>query len=484
MTEETQLADDLTPEQARDYLWRSGNIAELLLDNLQKKMIDGYRGSANESEITFVLSRQTGKSYGFGVLAIEECIRRPEIVVLYIAPTLKMAKRILKNNFNQILKTCPKDMRPVFKTQDSEYLFPNGSRIILCGFNAGEIEGVRGNTAHIVMLDECGFMDEAEFEYGINSVAYPTLNVTKGTMMMCSTLPKSATHPYWSRVLKARMENRCIEGTIYDCPRYTQDDIDKFAKRVGGYDSIDFRREYLNEMITDEERAVIPEATKERMANMTKVMNRPPHFDSYVAMDIGFRDYTAIIFGYYDFLKNKVVIEDEVVLKGVRVTTATICDEMKKKESLHWGHKKPHLRIADNNNLILLNELSQPPYNLPILPTAKDNREAAINKLRLLVQKEQLVIHPRCVQLLQHIQHATWNKKRSEFDRDPINGHFDLLAALIYFVRNVQFGKNPYPQEWLMTHESFSIEGMGGNQPKNEFEKAMVELFNPLKKKR
>lgn len=474
--------ENLTPEQARDVLWQTGNITELILDDLQKKVLNNARTSSLSSEIIFVMSRQIGKSFAFAGYAIEECLRRPGIVILYIAPTLKMAKRITKNNFTEFLNTCPKDLRPTFKTQESEYVFPNGSRIILCGFNAGEVEGVRGNKAHLVLLDECGFMDEHEFEYGVNSVIYPTLNSTKGTLVMCSTLPKSATHPYWERVMKARMEGRCIEGTIYDCPRYNLEDIKKFAERVGGFDSVDFKREYLNLMITDEERAVIPEATQERINRLTTDNPRPAHFDTYVSMDIGFRDYTAILFGYYNFLSNKVIIEDEVILKGTQVTTASIHAAIEGKEYDLWSNKRVFLRVADNNNLILLNELSQQPYNLPIIPTAKDNREAAINKLRLLIQKEQLEIHPRCKNLIQQIQHATWNKKRTDFDRDPLNGHFDALSSLIYFVRNIQFGRNPFPDDWLMKHNAFYVEG-NKIQPKNEFEKHLSTMFNPFKSK-
>lgn len=474
---------EMTPEEARDVLWRTGQAWEFILDPLQQKIVKAFKESDRGKELILVLGRQVGKSFGLFTLAYCYCIENPGVTVTYVCPTLKMAKKITRMTMREVTRTAPKDCIAKFNTQDSQYNFENGSVIELAGFNAGQIDDSRGGKSHIVIVDECGFMDASEFEYGITSVLYPKLNSTRGIMLMCSTLPKSAAHPYWIRVLGAKLENRLVEGTVYDCPRYDESDIKKFADRMGGFDSIDFRREFLNEMVTDEDKAVIPEASKEKMESIVKVVERPAHFDSYISMDIGFKDYTAIIFGYYDFLRNTVVIEDEVILKGTRVTTVAIADAIRKKEEELWKYKKPYLRISDNNNLILLNELTQHPHNLPIMPTAKDNREAAINKLRLLIQKDQLVIHPRCHTLIQHVQHATWNNKRNDFDRDPQNGHFDALAALIYFCRNVQYQKNPYPAEYMMTSEAFYVNMQDGfDNPRTEFEVHMKSIFNPFNK--
>lgn len=424
----------------------------------------------------------THNSFGLFSLAVCHAIKYGGITVTYVAPTLKMAKKITKMTLNEIISlgSPPKSCIPKFNTQDSEYNFPNGSKIELAGFNGGQIDDARGGKSHIVIVDECGFMDSHEFEYGIKSVLYPKLNSTKGIMLMCSTLPKSASHPYWNRVLLAKLENRLVEGTIYDCPRYSQEDIDKFADRVGGYETVDFKREYLNLMITLEDKAVIPEASIEKMNKIVKEVERPPFYDPYVSMDIGFRDYTAVVYGYYDYLRNTVVIEDESIIRGSAVTTSSIHETIQKKEQELWN-AKAYLRVADNNNLILLNELSLPPYSLPILATAKDNREAAINKVRLLIQKETLIINPRCKHLIQQIQNATWNARRTDFDRDVLEGHQDCLAALIYLVRNVHFGRNPYPADYMMTYDTFQVPITGGfDRPKDDFQKAMKSLFNPL----
>jgi hypothetical protein len=344
-------------------------------------------------------------------------------------------------------------------TQESAYVYPNGSRIEMSGFNAGEIEAMRGPKAHLIIVDECGFM--TDLKYGLRSVLTPKLNSTKGSMLLCSTLPKSAAHEYWEFVKRAEFDGTLFKKDIFQCPRYTKEDIDGFAEEMGGYDSIDFRREFLNEMITDQESAF---------------------YDSYVAMDIGFRDYTAVLFGYYDFLKAKFVVEDEVLLKGNKVTTTAVATLVKQKEEELYNTKPVYLRVADNNNPIFLNDLAQDPHKLYFQPTAKDDKESAISKVRLMIQQEKLIINPRCKTLINHVKYATWNSKRSGFDRDLQNGHFDAADALIYLIRNIHSQKNPYPNSYFLP-EGTLWDTTDKNSPKNAFERDIKELFNPFKPK-
>lgn len=469
------MSRELTPKEARRVIWESGHIVDFLLDSNQKDIYKHYKESTRKTQVV-VLARQMGKSFGLLTIAVQECLLKPNIVVDYIAPRLNQGKKIVRATFLEIFKTCPRDLQPEYKTQESCYLFPNGSRINLGGFNAGEIESHRGPRSNLIIIDESGYCDN--LNYGLKSVLFPKLNSTKGKILLCSTLPKSAEHEYWELVKKAEFEGILMKRDIYACPRYTLEDIKGFADEVGGFDSTDFLREYKCVMVTDTESAVVPEATEEKMKAIIGTQDRPAFFDCYVSMDIGFKDFTAVLFGYYDFLKNKVVIEDEYVIKGNKVTTKSLHAAIEAKESELWL-AKPYLRYADNNNLILLNELSQDPYRTTFIPTAKDNKEAAISKLRLLVQNESILINPKCKYLIDHLKYATWNTKRTGFDRDTQHGHFDTLDALIYFVRNVQYNKNPYPSGHFLPSGT-----LWHNEAKpelTEFQSSIKEMFNPFK---
>jgi hypothetical protein len=204
------------------------------------------------------------------------------------------------------------------------------------------------------------------------------------------------------------------------------------------------------EIIRDSDSMVIPEFDDEAENEIVMEYDRPKFFDSYLAMDIGGKDFTVILLGYYDFLKNKVVIEDEIVLRE-KQNSEQIAKQVKKKMEGLWGEKQPYLMFADNNNVILLNDL-QIYHGLNFLPTKKDNKEAQINQVRLKVQNRDIVIHPRCKTLIYHLKTATWAKTNSkgyrQFARSADQGHFDAVDALIYFVRNVIYGKNPYPSDY------------------------------------
>lgn len=106
----------------------------------------------------------------------------------------------------------------------------------------------------------------------------------------------------------------------------------------------------------------------------------------------------------------------------------------------------PYLRISDNN-LILINDL-QVLHRLTFLATDKDDKEAAVNNLRILIDSGRIIVNPKCKHLVNQLKYATWNKSKKSFDRSLDSGHYDLIDALIYLARNVHFSRNPYPSDW------------------------------------
>lgn len=466
----------ISPQQAREILWRKSKITDFLLDSNQKVLRDQLKSIKRKTHVA-LFSRQSGKSYGALGIAVEELLARPNITICYVAPRLKQGKKIVKATFDEIFKSCPQDLKPKFDRDSSTYIFPSSkSKLELYGFNAEEIESARGPKAHMIIVDECGFMND--LKYGLKSVLYPKLNSTKGSMILISTLPRSQGHEFWEIVKQAEFKETLVKRDIYQCPRYTKEDIDGFAEEVGGYDSVDFKREYLNIMITDEDHAVIPEANDETLAKLVKNYQRPPYFDPYVSMDIGVKDLTGVLYAYYDFITGKVVIEDEATFKGRSFTTANLANSIKKTEERLWDLKKPYLRVADNNNLILLNDLGID-YNINFIATAKDNKHAWLNQIRILISEERLIINPRCKQLIFHLKNATWNKNKTDYERSLDGGHYDLVDALAYLIRNIAYTRNPYPKGYGMLYGDSHMRL--GDSNKTKFEEHLISMFS-LKK--
>jgi hypothetical protein len=207
------------------------------------------------------------------------------------------------------------------------------------------------------------------------------------------------------------------------------------------------RREYFCEFVTDASSAVIPEFTKEREQAMTRTWPLPDYYDSYVAMDPGFNDRTGILFAYWDFRNARLVIQDEALLD--QANTQAIAATIAAKEGALWGRKKPYLRISDVD-LRLIADL-QAMHSLTFSPTRKEDSLGAVNLMRNMVQSAQIIIDPKCQNLLRQMRNATWNSKATDFARGSRDeGHYDLVAALKYLCRNVVKEKSPFPDWYFL----------------------------------
>lgn len=445
---------DLTPQEAKLILWNKGNL-KWKLHSVQKIIYDNFYTS-NEYITTLLIARQSGKSFLMCVLAIEACLKQPNTIVKYICPKQRMVKNILKPIMRQILEDCPKDIRPEYKESDKIYIFPNGSEIQMAGTDNGNYDNIRGGKCSLWIVDEAGFCNELDTV--VRSVLAPTTLTTKGRGIMASTPdPDQPEHDF----IKKYVEPASYSGKLHKYTLHDNQLIDEQSKQEiisqypGGEANPRYRAEFLCEIVRDGEFTVVPEFTDEvAKVTVTDEYQIPPFRNCYVSMDVGVRDLTVVLFAYYDFLKGNIVIEDEYVVNGSDMTTEKLAQNIRAKEKALWGkpdeesYKEPYMRVADNNNLILINDLNIL-HNIRILVTQKDNKEAAINFVRMKVSSKNLIINPRCKTLIYHLKHATWDKSRAKFSRTNVDGsHFDALDALIYLCRNIVYSKNPYPQGW------------------------------------
>jgi hypothetical protein len=430
-------------------LWNRG-VLTWKLDATQKQLYDCY-AKAKYKTVVWSCSRRLGKSYTLCVLAIEACIKKPNCVVKYVAPQQKMVKTIIRPLLREILSDCPPELMPEFKTIDNVYRFPNGSEIQLAGNDAGHAESLRGGASDLCVVDEAGFCDDLSNLVG--SILLPTTTTTKGKVVLASTPPKNQDHDFNAYIEKAELHSTYIKKTIYDNPRLSAHDIQDIIDEYGGENSIEFRREFMCENITDENTAVVAEFTEQVEKDTVKEWPRPPFYDYYVSMDLGFQDLTVVLFGYYDFRHAKIIIEDELVLNGIKLTTDFLAKEIKRKEEellpvnkQSGEQKRPYMRVSDND-LIVINDLHRL-HGLTFLATEKDNSEAALNHMKIMIHGRNIIIHPRCKTLIRHLKRATWNKTRKSYARSAENGHYDAIDALKYLVRNIVYSKNPYPANY------------------------------------
>ncbi len=426
---------------AVEILWNKGNLT-WKLDEVQKELYNTFQDSKNKVNV-WLCSRRLGKSYGLITIAIEACLKTPNTIVKYVAPNRQAVRTIIRPLIRQITEDCPKELRPEFKTQEHLYRFPNGSEIQIAGTDNGNADSLRGGSANLCIVDEAGFC--ADLDYIVKSILIPTTLTTGGKIILSSTPPKESTHEFIRFVREAEYKGTLLKKTIYDNPRLTKEMIDDIIKETGGIDSLDFKREYLCMILQDDEVSVVPEMTDELMKDIVISNDKPSHFDAYVAMDPAFRDLTVVLFGYVDFLKQKLIIEDEVVMNGQAMTTEALAKAIKEKELSLWLFKQPYLRVSDNN-LILINDL-QRLNGISFLPTMKDDADSALSNMRVMLGNKKILINPRCKVLISHLKYATWAKNNKTYDRVDGFGHFDAVDSLKYLCRNIQLNKNPYPND-------------------------------------
>lgn len=422
-------------QAARDHLWRLGVLAWKLRPH-QSSVIHHYRAYKGD-KFVWVASRQSGKTHGLCTLVIEEAMRGKR--VFYGAYSLKAAKSIVRPTIAAILADAPKDLRPEFHAQDGEYHFPGGGSITLGGLDDERAEDWRGRTADLIVIDEAGFI--SDLAYKVKSILFPMTKTTGGKILIASTPPTTPGHDFVGLAREAEAEGGYVRKTIYDDTSVDERTIARLIKECGGVDTIHFRREHLCEFLVDEEWAVVPEFTEQRAEALVKEFPLPQYFNPFVAMDVGFQDPSAVLFGFYDFRRAVLCVQDEFLIK--RMTTDDLAAGIKLKETALWKDRPVFARFSDID-LIVIHDLSQL-HGLHFVPTAKDNLEAQVNVLRMWVKDGRIEIHPRCVHLIRQLKTGVWDRSRKSFERTASDGHFDALAAMIYMVRNTPVHSNPYP---------------------------------------
>jgi len=454
-----------TNTQKIDELFRRGVLAPWLLHETQKKMYHGFH-HAPAKKFIINSSRRLGKSFLLCVIALEQAIQKPASQIRFMCPTQRMVRKIMIPTFRQILTNCPVSLRPKFNKFDGVWTFPNGSEIHICGSEQGQVDGLRGTSANLIIIDEAGFC--SDLEYALESVLMPqTLTIPDARIILASTPPPSPDHPFLRYVNTAIEQESYSKFTIYDNPMLTRTQIDKYMIEAGGEMSTTWRREYLAEFVTDKDLAVLPEATADLMQEIVVDLARPQFYEPFSAIDLGYIDNTGILFGYYDFLKGKVIIDDEILIN--KITSRQIADLTKERELQLWN-RHPKARVIDGNPMQIadLNEI----HNFSCYAPSKQDLHANINRVRLDLTERRLIINPRCTKLVEQIKYATWDSTKTKFSRSSANGHWDLLAALIYFLKAIDRVTIPYPASH--GYDQFNDWGFPRKHPNQNFEHLLV----------
>lgn len=445
-------------DEAYRSIWYGARLWPLLHPGQRKAYFQFY---ASPQETTFCLdvARRWGKTTLTTILAFECALTRKNATIVYAAPTAIDARDIVTPIFKRVLETCPEELRP--ETKLGRWTFPStGAVIRVVGLDKTP-DKARGSDLDFGVIDECGFIRDPE--YVLDSVFMPqTQGRPWARIALASTPARSPGHP-WSRNMvpyhKARGDSAYVHGTIYDNPFVSEKEIQRLLSKHGPETST-WRREYLAEHVIDLSSAVAPEW---QQSKADCLIDRPPPaaFDRYVSLDPGFDDLTVALLGYWDFLAQTLVIEDEVVLR--RPSPLEFAESLRAKETERWGtwkfdpifgrysedpQRKPFMRVSDVDKRLIWDLRRD--YGIDFSLVQKDDKDTAIANVRYAIQQKKIIVHPRCVTLARTLDEGVWRVNRrgdrtDGYESSQDLGHLDAFDALIYLWRSVVRERNPFP---------------------------------------
>lgn len=438
-------------KRAIETAWRLGRLRyKLNSRQMWQETYDRYHAMAGGETFAIEAGRRTGKSSLDMLLAIETCIRTPRVIVGYIAPVREKLKEYIQPILFDALQDCPDKLKPEYIVNANKLVFPNGSAILFTGSNNKSYITLRGFKLKALFGDEFAFVDN--FNFALDQVLKPALFDSNGKTMLTSSPSPQLDHPFHVLCDRQKAKGLYRHATVVDAG-YPAERIQKF--REESLSDEDFRREYLAERVIDPRRALVPEWKDEYGTDEPK---RDEFFQFYqyvCALDLGWSDFTVVLWMYWDFKNAQLVIEDEYAVRGPNMTTDFLTQSIKDKEQTLLmvpetnRYKNVDTRVADVNNPLILSDMARL-HNLSFFHPSKERLEVMVNQLRMLTRKGGLKVHPRCKMLRKTLKSAMWDEKHEGFAESEELGHADAIAALIYGMRSINSQRNPIPNDYKL----------------------------------
>lgn len=442
-------------DPATPRLWSWGRT-NCLLPDAPRAVYNQIRANWGRSPFVVLAHRNFHKTQIAITIADEECRRAKGISWAIILKTKEHAQDVIEPAMDYYLRSCPVEMRPRSIQSKMRWVYENGSGLYFFGSDHEHIETARGRGFNGAIFDEAGHQEN--LQKNIRSVILPAIAKLGEGMVVAISTPSTEPGHYF----EALVEDARLAGRLAFVPASQNTDVDDGwraarAAECGGFDSLDYLREYECRFVTDPATTVLPGVTEARIrgddGKPALVQRVPIKLDRewYCAMDIGGKHLTGLLWGYYEPESDTVFVKLDLTDRNaatldlarqiIEAEQALFPGPVNRPEYLH--------RWADNNNLFLLHDLARL-HRISFRATRKDQKMAQIGSLRKLIAEGKFIIDESCKQLLLTLKTAQWKatgKTDAGFAEDPAIGHADLLDAALYLIRNVI--RRPYPKAVL-----------------------------------
>lgn len=471
-------------------MWRAGDLSFLMHSGQLRlrdqfhawRMIDQLELTHEDGALPLVFAVEGGKRFGKTTAALwiahelavwfAKTHGRPAMM-RYTSAFQKTIDEIIGSVAPQVFETAPPDCEAQYHGKrgplPAGFYWPTsgptmGARLALAGLDMNK-NALRGQGNDFDFISEAAFIDK--LDYTVRNVLIHQYHQRAWSRMMVETSAPEVLGTDWEMTIlpDAKARGAVFSATIEDNPRLSRREKDFWIGQAGGRGNPNCEREYFNVISASVEQQVIPEFLEAKHVADTP---RPKHAIAMAAMDPGMRDLFAIIWGYWDAARAKLVVERDWAQRNA--STAQVAEVIKAAELdlygphagstqrfginapagfVYWDGKdfraNPMQRVSDTEAR-LIGDLTVD-YKIAVQNTLKDDKEAALYALRNAFRDGKVEIHPRCQKLISHVRTARWNEKRTDYERTPQHGHYDLLDALVYLWRMVQPIRNqdPFP---------------------------------------
>lgn len=403
--------------------WLTGDLSYKLHEK-QLEVHDSLQGDWDEA--LFFISRQFGKTYLGVVIAIAHCLKNPGCIVRIAAPSMKQANDIVNDAFKPICEDAPEGL---IEPQKSILRWKVGSSEVRVGsLAAAHVDSLRGGNASLIICEEGGFVSSDEYQYAFRSVLVPQITNTKGKIIHITTPSQEPDHFIHSDVLK-RCESRgtLFRYNVYDNPMITPEQIQSFKNLVGGEHTVEWRREYLCEVVRDASVVCIP-AMKSSV-----ICPIPVHSGgiAYCVGDIGgVRDKSVFHYSMYDTATRKIQVFKELVFDPNTPTSEMVAALKSYEREANITNVK---RYLDAPGQLIIDISSSHDFQINMM--LKDEWKATLNLLNIFISNELIQIDRSLHFTIKSLWSATFNSQKTDFNRTKELGHMDAIASLMYTVK-------------------------------------------------
>lgn len=441
------------------------DLLQIVPTLMQSNVISLFDNKLQEwNFLTLVASRRSGKSFTSAILVVRELLI-PNSSTILVSTSAKSAS----NLFNDILRLLRTIGIKTDAINSQSYFIRIGTSYFRAAFSKS-VEGLVGNKASLILLDEAGLYQYQEFADKIllpMRLDFKTYTDTKKFVakVVLISSPRAIGSDFYHtynkglRSLNVRHNYPINDGfispagyvslkySIYDSPLVNEEMIK--AIEESNEDSV-WKTEYMAEFIPATQGSVFKFDhtniyNQEELLNKVSKLPKRPILQGFIGLDIGIRDNSAVTVA--TIIDNKVYILDSYE-KGLMTTEdlAKQINIMKKKWAEH-----PVLQVnfeegaiyCDPSALTVRYDLANI-YSIENLP-AYNRVKAGVDIINTLFQHKQLMLPDNQVGLINQAQELSFTESAigsiNSGHNDPfvrVKGHhFDQVHSFRYCVASM-----------------------------------------------